>query len=253
MQMLSVLNTFNSFPLAELEVGKHFYWQLGNLKIHGQVFLTSWFVISILVVASLAATRNIQRIPSGIQNLMEYALEFIRDLAKSQLGEKEYRPWVPFIGTLFLFIFVSNWSGALIPWKLIHLPSGELAAPTNDINTTVALALLTSLAYFYAGFSKRGLGYFKKYIEPTPILLPIAILEDFTKPLSLSFRLFGNILADELVVAVLVLLVPLFIPLPVMALGLFTSAIQALVFATLAGAYIHEAMEGHGGEEHEEH
>ncbi|MBD2446810.1 F0F1 ATP synthase subunit A [Nostoc sp. FACHB-152] len=253
MQMLSVLNAFNSFPLAELEVGHHFYWQLGNLKIHGQVFLTSWFVISLLVIASLAATRNIQKVPSGIQNLMEYALEFIRDLAKNQLGEKEYRPWVPFIGTLFLFIFVSNWSGALIPWKLIKLPSGELAAPTNDINTTVALALLTSLAYFYAGFSKRGLGYFKKYIEPTPVLLPIAILEDFTKPLSLSFRLFGNILADELVVAVLVLLVPLFVPLPVMALGLFTSAIQALVFATLAGAYIHEAMEGHGGEEHEEH
>ncbi|NEU83239.1 F0F1 ATP synthase subunit A [Nostoc sp. UIC10630] len=251
--MLSVLNAFNSFPLAELEVGHHFYWQLGNLKIHGQVFLTSWFVISILVVASIAATRNAQRIPKGIQNLMEYALEFIRDLAKNQLGEKEYRPWVPFIGTLFLFIFVSNWSGALIPWKLIKLPSGELAAPTNDINTTVALALLTSLAYFYAGFSKRGLGYFKKYIEPTPVLLPIAILEDFTKPLSLSFRLFGNILADELVVAVLVLLVPLFVPLPVMALGLFTSAIQALVFATLAGAYIHEAMEGHGGDEHEEH
>ncbi|MBD2593935.1 F0F1 ATP synthase subunit A [Nostoc spongiaeforme FACHB-130] len=253
MQMLSVLNAFNSFPLAELEVGHHFYWQLGNLKIHGQVFLTSWFVIGVLVLASLAATRNIQKVPRGIQNLMEYALEFIRDLAKNQLGEKEYRPWVPFIGTLFLFIFVSNWSGALIPWKLIKLPSGELAAPTNDINTTVALALLTSLAYFYAGFSKRGLGYFKKYIEPTPVLLPIAILEDFTKPLSLSFRLFGNILADELVVAVLVLLVPLFVPLPVMALGLFTSAIQALVFATLAGAYIHEAMEGHGGEEHEEH
>jgi len=251
--MLSVLNAFNAFPLAELEVGHHFLWQLGSLKLHGQVFLTSWFVIAILVIASLAATRNVQKIPRGIQNLMEYALEFIRDLAKNQLGEKEYRPWVPFIGTLFLFIFVSNWSGALIPWKLIKLPSGELAAPTNDINTTVALALLTSLAYFYAGFSKRGLGYFKKYIEPTPVLLPIAILEDFTKPLSLSFRLFGNILADELVVAVLVLLVPLFVPLPVMALGLFTSAIQALVFATLAGAYIHEALEGHGEEGHEEH
>jgi F-type H+-transporting ATPase subunit a len=251
--MLSVLNAFNAFPLAELEVGHHFLWQLGSLKIHGQVFLTSWFVIAILVIASLAATKNVQKIPSGIQNFMEYALEFIRDIAKNQIGEKEYRPWVPFIGTLFLFIFVSNWSGALIPWKLIKLPAGELAAPTNDINTTVALALLTSLAYFYAGFSKKGLGYFKKYIEPTPILLPIAILEDFTKPLSLSFRLFGNILADELVVGVLVLLVPLFVPLPVMALGLFTSAIQALVFATLAGAYIHEALEGHGEEGHEEH
>lgn len=246
MEMLNVLNALNCLPLAALEVGHHLYWQLGNLKVHGQVFLTSWFVISILVIASIAATRNPQRIPTGIQNFMEYALEFIRDLAKNQIGEKEYRPWVPFVGTLFLFIFVSNWSGALLPWKLLKLPEGELAAPTNDINTTVALALLTSLAYFYAGFSKRGLGYFKKYIEPTPILLPIAILEDFTKPLSLSFRLFGNILADELVVAVLVLLVPLFVPLPVMALGLFTSAIQALVFATLAAAYIHEALEGHG-------
>ena len=251
MEMIDGLSVLNSFPLAELEVGQHLYWKIGNFTVHGQVFLTSWIVIAILVIASIAATRNVQRIPSGIQNFMEYALEFIRDLAKSQLGEKDYRPWVPFIGTLFLFIFVSNWSGALVPWKLIKLPAGELAAPTNDINTTVALALLTSLAYFYAGFSKRGLSYFTKYIEPTPILLPIAILEDFTKPLSLSFRLFGNILADELVVAVLVLLVPLFVPLPVMALGLFTSAIQALVFATLAGAYIHEALEGHGGEEHE--
>lgn len=253
MEMLNSIQFFNAFPLAELEVGKHFYWHIGNLKLHGQVFLTSWFVIGLLLLASVLATRNIQRIPSGLQNLMEYALEFIRDLAKNQIGEKEYRPWVPFIGTLFLFIFVSNWSGALLPWRIIELPEGELAAPTSDINTTVALALLTSLAYFYAGFSKRGLGYFSKYVEPTPVLLPIAILEDFTKPLSLSFRLFGNILADELVVAVLVLLVPLFVPIPVMMLGLFTSAIQAIVFSTLAAAYIHEALEGHGGEEHEEH
>ena len=249
METLNLHLAYNSLPLASLEVGQHFYWSVGNLKIHGQVLLTSWFVIALLVIASLAATRKIQRVPSGMQNFMEYALEFVRDLAKNQLGEKEYRPWVPFIGTLFLFIFVSNWSGALIPWKLIELPEGELAAPTNDINTTVALALLTSLAYFYAGFSKKGLGYFANYVQPIPILLPIKILEDFTKPLSLSFRLFGNILADELVVAVLVLLVPLFIPLPLMLLGLFTSAIQALVFATLAAAYIHEAIETEG-EEH---
>jgi F-type H+-transporting ATPase subunit a len=248
--MLDGLNIINSLPLAALDVGHHLYWRLGNLQIHGQVFLTSWFVIGLLLIAAVAATRNVQRIPQGIQNLMEYALEYIRNLTKDQIGEKEYRPWVPYIGTLFLFIFLSNWSGALLPWKLIHLPSGELAAPTNDINTTVALALLTSLAYFYAGFRKRGLGYLAKYIEPTPILLPINILEDFTKPLSLSFRLFGNILADELVVGVLVLLVPFIIPIPVMLLGLFTSAIQALVFATLAAVYIGEAIEGHG--EHEE-
>lgn len=248
--MLNFLDAPNVLPIANLEVGHHLYWEIGNLKIHGQVFIVSWIVIGLLVGASVLATRNPQRIPKGVQNLMEYALEFVRELTKNQLGEKEYRPWVPFVGTLFLFIFVSNWSGALVPWKLIKLPEGELAAPTNDINTTVALALLVSLAYFYAGFSKKGLGYFAKYVQPTPVLLPIAILEDFTKPLSLSFRLFGNILADELVVGVLVLLVPLFVPLPVMLLGLFTSAIQALVFATLAGAYIHEALEGHGEEEH---
>ncbi|MGB8698895.1 MAG: F0F1 ATP synthase subunit A, partial [Thermosynechococcaceae cyanobacterium] len=220
--LLNSFDRYNLFPFAKIEVGNHLYWQLGNLKIHGQVFITSWIVIGLLLIASIAATRNAQKIPSGIQNLMEYALEFVRDLTKNQIGEKEYRQWVPFVGTLFLFIFVSNWSGALVPWKLIHLPEGELAAPTNDINTTVALALLVSLAYFYAGFKKKGLGYFAKYIEPTPILLPIAILEDFTKPLSLSFRLFGNILADELVVAVLVFLIPLFVPLPIMLLGLFT-------------------------------
>lgn len=253
MEMLYKLNALSSFPLAELEVGKQFYWHIGNLELHGQVFLVSWFVIGVLVVASFLATRNIEMVPGGTQNLMEYALEFIRDLAKTQIGEKEYRPWVPFIGTLFLFIFVSNWSGALLPWRLVHLPEGELTAPTSDINTTIALALLTSLAYFYAGFRKKGLGYFGNYVQPVPFMLPFKIIEDFTKPLSLSFRLFGNILADELVVGVLVLLVPLFIPLPVMALGLFTSAIQALIFATLAASYIGEAMEEHHGEGHEEH
>jgi F-type H+-transporting ATPase subunit a len=92
---------------------------------------------------------------------------------------------------------------------------------------------------------KKGLGYFSRYVEPAAFLLPINVLEDFTKPLSLSFRLFGNLLADELVVGVLVSLVPLFVPVPLMLLGLFTSAIQALVFATLAGAYIGEALEDH--------
>merc|ERR1712146_699018 len=103
-----------------------------------------------------------------------------------------------------------------VPWKLLELPAGELAAPTNNINTTVVLSLLTSVAYFGGGLFKKGLGYFARYVKPTPILLPINILEDFTKPLSLSFRLFGNVLADELTVAVLTFLVPFVIPLPIM-------------------------------------
>ncbi|NJL98556.1 MAG: F0F1 ATP synthase subunit A [Synechococcaceae cyanobacterium SM2_3_2] len=236
--------------LAELEVGEHLYWHLGKFSVHGQVLMASWIAIGLILALVVVCTRQIQTVPSGPQNLMEYAYEFVAGIAKSQMGEKSYRPWVPYVGTLFLFIFVSNWMGNLFPWKLIELPNGELASPTNDINTTAGLALLTSIVYFYAGISKRGLGYFKKYIEPTPILLPINVLEDLTKPLSLSFRLFGNILAEELVIAVLVLLVPLFIPVPVMILFLFTGAIQALIFATLSAAYIGEAMEGHGGGEH---
>lgn len=233
------------YDLSAVEVGQHFYWDIAGYPVHGQTLLTSWFVIGCLIAFSAFATRELQPIPSGGQNFAEYILEFIRDLAKTQIGEEDYRSWIPFIGTVFLFIFVSNWSGALMPWALIELPNGELAAPTNDINTTVTLALLTSVSYFYAGLNKKGLSYFGRYIEPTPVLLPINVLEDFTKPLSLSFRLFGNILADELVVAVLVSLVPLVIPIPIMLLGLFTSAIQALIFATLAGAYIGESLEGH--------
>ncbi len=236
--------------LAALEVGKHFYWHIGNLEVHGQVMIVTWIVMAVLVIVSSLATRNLQRIPGGLQNFMEYALEFVQEIAKTGIGEREYRPWLPFVGSFFLFILVSNWLGALIPWKLITLPEGELAAPTSDINTTVALALTVSVLYFWAGISKKGLGYFAKYVQPTPILLPINILEDFTKPLSLSFRLFGNILADELVVGVLVFLVPVFIPLPMMALGLFAGSIQALIFATLAATYIGEALEGHGEEEH---
>lgn len=229
--------------LAEAEVGKHFYWQIAGYLVHGQVFVVIWFVILVLLILSILGTSKIDRIPNGMQNFMELTVDFVTDIARNQLGESFYKDWIPFIGTLFFFIFGCNWAGAVIPWKLIELPEGELAAPTNDINTTVALALLTSLAYFYAGFSKKGLGYFKRYIQPIPLLLPINILEDFTKPLSLSFRLFGNVLADELTVSVLTSLVPLVIPLPIMLLGIFAGSVQALIFSTLAAAYIAEALE----------
>ena len=234
-------NTFTL--LSGIEVGSHFYWDIAGLLLHGQVLLVSWFVLSVLLVFTFLGTSNIQRIPGSFQNFMEAAVDFVTDLAKQQLGETFYKEWLPFIGTLFFFIFGCNWAGAIIPWKLIELPEGELAAPTNDINTTVALALLTSCAYFYAGLSKKGLGYFKRYIQPIPLLLPINILEDFTKPLSLSFRLFGNVLADELTVTVLTSLVPLVIPLPIMLLGIFAGSVQALIFSTLAAAYIAEALE----------
>jgi len=141
--------------LAEAEVGKHFYWNIAGFLVHGQVLVVIWFVILLLLIFSFLGTRGADRIPHSWQNFMESALDFVVDIARNQLGESFYREWIPFIGTLFLFIFGCNWAGAVIPWKLIQLPEGEFAAPTNDINTTVALALLTSFSYFYAGLSKK--------------------------------------------------------------------------------------------------
>lgn len=233
------------FDFTELSVGQHWYWTIAGYHIHGETLITTWFVLASIGIFSLVSNRDLKETPDGLQNVTEYFTEYIRDIAKTQIGGSDYLYWVPFLGTIFLFIFVSNWSGALLPWHVIVLPEGELAAPTNDINTTVALSLLTSLAYFSGGLSKKGIGYFRRYVRPAAFLLPINVLEDFTKPLSLSFRLFGNILADELVVAVLVTLVPLVIPIPLILLGLFTSRIQALVFSTLAGSYIGEAVEEH--------
>jgi F-type H+-transporting ATPase subunit a len=229
--------------LSEIEVGKHFYWFIGENSIHGETVIESLLIFFFLIISAIWGTRKLEQPLKLRQNFFEWIIEFIESIAKAQLGESFYKEWIPFLGTLFLFIFFSNWAGALIPWKFIKLPEGEFAAPTNDINTTCALSLLTSLTYFYAGLKTKGLGYFKRYILPIPILFPINVLEDFTKPLSLSFRLFGNILADELTINVLGALIPFFIPIPIMALGLFAGSIQALIFSTLAAAYIHEAIE----------
>ena len=128
--------------LAEAEVGKHFYWNIAGFLVHGQVLVVIWFVLALLLVFAFLGTRDTDRIPTSWQNFAEASVDFVTDIARDQLGESFYREWVPFIGTLFLFIFGCNWAGAVIPWKLIQLPEGELAAPTNDINTTVALALL---------------------------------------------------------------------------------------------------------------
>lgn len=82
---------------------------------------------------SLYTTKTLKIVPDSGQSLIEILTEFVRDIAKTQIGEKEHLKWVPYLGTMFLFIFVSNWSGALVPWKLIELPNGELGAPTNDM------------------------------------------------------------------------------------------------------------------------
>ena len=211
--------------------------------MHGETVIVSSLVVLTLIIGLILGTQDLQKIPKGPQNFAEVVYELVKSIAFTQMGPSYYAQFLPFVATIFLFVLGSNLAGALIPWKLIELPSGELAAPTNDINTTACLALLTSLAYFSAGLKIKGIGYFKRYIKPAPFFLPINVVEDFTKPLSLNFRLFGNVVADELTVTVICSLVPLIIPLPIMMLGLFASSLQALIFATLAAAYIGEVIE----------
>jgi F-type H+-transporting ATPase subunit a len=230
--------------LSKIEVGSHLYVNFSeSLHLHGETIFVSSFVVFLLTLFLVIGTRDLKKVPGNTQNFLEVIYELVKSIAFTQLGPSYYAEFLPFVTTIFLFVLGSNWAGALIPWKLIEIPQGELAAPTNDINTTACLAILTSLTYFSAGFKFKGLGYFQRYIKPSVFLLPINIIEDFTKPLSLNFRLFGNIVADELTVAVLCSLVPILVPVPIMVLGLFAGSIQALIFATLASAYIGEAIE----------
>jgi len=232
------------FLLSKIEVGSHLYVNFPNdLHLHGETILVSSLVVTTLIIFLTLGTRDLKLIPHGLQNFLEIVYDLVKSIALTQMGPSYYSQFLPFVATIFLFVLGSNLAGALIPWKLIEIPSGELAAPTNDINTTACLAILTSCAYFFAGFKIKGIGYFARYIKPAPFFLPINIVEDFTKPLSLNFRLFGNVVADELTVTVICSLVPLIIPLPIMMLGLFASSLQALIFATLAAAYIGEVIE----------
>jgi F-type H+-transporting ATPase subunit a len=233
-----------TFLLSKIEVGSHLYVNFSDtLHLHGETVIVSTLVVSFLTLFLVLGTRDLKKVPGNFQNLIEVVYDLVKSIAFTQMGPSYYSQFLPFTATIFLFVLGSNLAGALIPWKLIEIPSGELAAPTNDINTTACLALLTSMAYFGAGFKIKGIGYFKRYIKPAPFFLPINIVEDFTKPLSLNFRLFGNVVADELTVTVICSLVPLIVPLPIMMLGLFASSLQALIFATLASAYIGEVIE----------
>jgi F-type H+-transporting ATPase subunit a len=233
-----------TFLLSKIEVGSHLYINFTeSAHLHGETVFVSAIVVTLVSLFLFLGTRNLQKVPSGSQNLLEVIYELIKGIAFTQLGPSFYAQFLPFIATIFLFVLGSNWAGALVPWKLFEIPQGELAAPTNDINTTGCLAILTSITYFGAGLYIKGLGYFGRYIKPSVFLLPINIIEDFSKPLSLNFRLFGNIVADELSVSVLCSLVPILLPVPLMVLGLFASSIQALIFATLAAAYIAEVIE----------
>jgi F-type H+-transporting ATPase subunit a len=200
-----------------------------GITIGGTIFF-SWIVMGALVLLSWLATRNLKtsiRV-SKLQTAMEMIVMTIRSQIKEVSGDNPIR-YMPMMGTFFLFIGMSNLM-TIIPW---------FRAPTASLSTTLAFSLCVFCAMPIYGIRNQGIiGYLKKYIEPTPVMLPMNIISDFSSTFSLAFRLYGNMLSGAIIASVLMMLAPFLIPLPLQILGLITGTIQAYIFALLAIVYV---------------
>jgi len=219
----------------EIKVGEHWIVNFGQFPVNMDTVLTAWIAMIAIILLAFVVTRKLDIFPDGFQAVAEQIMGFIEGITTGEMG-KDGLKHVPLIASLFLFVLFANLEGQL-PWKLLQLP-GEPASPTNDINTTLGLALVVSIYYIGAGLLEKGFGYFKHYLQPMWFMFPFNLLEDFTRPLSLSLRLFGNILAGELIILILISLVPVLAPVPMMLFELFIAFIQAYIFAVLATSYI---------------
>ena len=207
------------------------------LKEHHLVVVTySWFIMATLALFSFLATRQVSIIPGRFQNVMEVVVEGIDTFLTDTMGP-EGRKFFPLIATLGIYILTSNLLG-LIP---------GFESPTANLNTTVSLAVVVFAMTHIVGVRVHGIKYLKQFMGPvwwlTPLMLPIELISHLSRPLSLSVRLFGNIMGEDIVLAVVLLLVPLLVPLPVIVLMIFTSCIQTVVFMLLTMMYIAGAME----------
>jgi F-type H+-transporting ATPase subunit a len=198
----------------------------------------TWLIMLLLIVFSLLAVKSVKMVPARGQNFFEMVISTIENFQVGVMGEHG-RFMFPLIATLFFFIFLSNVMG-LIP---------GCYSPTASINTTLACALIVFFSTHIIGIKTHGFKYIKQFLGPflplAPLMLPIELIGHFSRLLSLSLRLFGNIMGEDLVLAILLLLAGKFL-IPVvgmMALALFTSFIQAFVFALLSMIYIGAALE----------
>ena len=201
--------------------------------------LYSWLVIILFVIVGWIATKNIQFIPGKLQNVFEVIIDGIENFQVEMMGE-EGRRYFPLIATIGLYVFSCNLMG-LVP---------GLFSSTANINTTLSIALVTFFATHYVGVKYHGIKYIKhfmgSFLPLAPLMLPIEIISHLSRVLSLTLRLFGNIMGEDLVLAILMVLAGKFLaPLPMMGLAIFTSFVQAFVFALLSMLYIagsiHEA------------
>jgi F-type H+-transporting ATPase subunit a len=196
----------------------------------------SWVAILLLIVLGSLATRNLGLIPTKMQNIFEILIKGLEDFMVDLTGE-EGRWFFPLVATLFIYIFTCN---------LIGLVPG-FYPPTASINTTLSCALVVFIFTHFIGIKSNGIKYIKHFIGPVwwliPIILPIEIIGHVARVLSLTFRLYGNMMGHELVLGILFMLAgAFFAPMPIMAMGIFVSFVQAFVFFMLSVMYFSGSM-----------
>ena len=211
-------------------------WQYGPLHINATIIF-SWVVMVLVATVSAWFSRKLSvntDIPRW-QNFLEVLVVGIRD----QIGEiSQQRPdrYLPFIGSLFIFIAVSN---------LLSIVPGY-QAPTSSLSTTAALALCVFVSVPLFGISECGwLAYFRQYLQPTIFMLPFNIIGELSRTLALAVRLYGNVMSGAVIAAILLSFAPFFFPVLMQLLGLLTGMIQAYIFAVLAMVYIASATTAH--------
>ncbi|REJ68758.1 MAG: F0F1 ATP synthase subunit A [Planctomycetota bacterium] len=209
-------------------------WEFASLNY---TILYTWIVMALMVLVSWLATRRLTSRPqmSRWQNFLEIVIGTINNQIRDVSQQKPER-YLPFIGTLFLFIVTSN---------LLAVVPG-FHAPTASLSTTAALAILVLVAVPVYGIAHQGfIGYLRLYVHPTPLMLPFNVIGELSRTLALAVRLFGNMMSGAKIGAILLAIAPLFFPIVMHALGLLTGLIQAYIFAILALVYIGSATQAH--------
>jgi len=217
---------------------------LGFASVNLKTLIMTWIVMGLIIIFTVAATRNMQlKRPSKLQIMVEEMFLFLRGLAYENLDPKKGASLLCLIFSIFIFLLFSNLWG-LIP---------TMMSPTADVNTTLGMALFVFILVQVLGLYYRKGGYFKHFFEPFVFFLPITLIEELSKPLTLAFRLYGNIYAGEVLIAVLLGLIPLtatifggFLASVVWySFSIFVSAIQAFIFTMLTIAYISQVTAEH--------
>jgi len=196
--------------------------------------VTTWVIMFALVVICRLVTRRLRMQPDGRQALLESLVLGIIDQVQSII-HKDARPYVPMLGTLFIYLVAANLCGVL--------PGVE--PPTGKLETPLALALIVFFSVHFFGIRARGVrGYLASFAKPKPIMLPLNILSEVTRTFSLMVRLFGNIMSGEFVIGLVIALAGLFVPIPLMVLELLVGLVQAYIFTVLATVFIGAAVGG---------